>query len=67
MKIESSPFKEVDPDNYVANMDAYWLPYTPNRYFKNKPKIKLQPKGFITPMTMVASCLMELLGCGLVP
>ena len=45
MKIESTPFKALDPDTYVANMDAYWLPYTPNRYFKNKPKIMVAAKG----------------------
>ena len=45
MKIENTPFKEMDADTYVANMDAYWLPYTPNRYFKNKPKIMVAAKG----------------------
>ena len=45
MKIESTPFKALDPDTDVANMDAYWLPYTPNRYFKNKPKIMVAAKG----------------------
>ena len=45
MKIENTPFKEMDAETYVANMDAYWLPYTPNRYFKNKPKIMVAAKG----------------------
>ena len=28
-----------------ANMDHYWLPFTPNRYFKTHPKVVVSAKG----------------------
>lgn len=29
----------------ALDMSAYWLPYTPNRYFKKKPKLMASAKG----------------------
>ena len=45
MKIETTQFKESSPSANTINMDAYWMPYTPNRYFKSKPKIMVAAKG----------------------
>ena len=45
MKIETSQFKETESSANAINMDAYWMPYTPNRYFKSKPKIMVAAKG----------------------
>ena len=45
MKIETSQFKDSDSAANAINMDAYWMPYTPNRYFKSKPKIMVAAKG----------------------
>ena len=28
-----------------TDMQAYWMPYTPNRYFRKNPKIMAQAKG----------------------
>jgi len=45
MKIETSQFKEVNSAEYIQAMDAYWLPYTPNRYFRKNPKVMTSAKG----------------------
>jgi beta-alanine--pyruvate transaminase len=45
MKIETSQFKETESSANTIKMDAYWMPYTPNRYFKSKPKIMVAAKG----------------------
>ena len=45
MKIETLQFKETESSANAINMDAYWMPYTPNRYFKSKPKIMVAAKG----------------------
>ena len=45
MKVETTQFKEVTAMQDEVDMQAYWMPYTPNRYFRKNPKIMVSAKG----------------------
>ncbi len=45
------------------DISAYWLPFTPNRYFHQHPKIMHSAKG-ATLMIMGVSCLTDFRGYG---
>lgn len=45
MKVETAQFKEISSTQYQEDMQAYWMPYTPNRYFRKNPKIMVSAKG----------------------
>jgi len=45
MKIETTQFKKLADMQDQSDMQAYWMPYTPNRYFRKNPKIMVSAKG----------------------
>lgn len=38
------------------NMDNLWLPFTPNRTFKNDPRVFAAADGMYSPPMMAAEC-----------
>ena len=45
MKIETSQFSKINTKQCQDDMQAYWMPYTPNRYFRKNPKVMASAKG----------------------
>jgi beta-alanine--pyruvate transaminase len=45
MKIETSQFSKINTKHCQDDMQAYWMPYTPNRYFRKNPKVMASAKG----------------------